>query len=133
MNRTYSELSSLKTFEERFNYLKLGGKEIFGNDRILNQIFYRSKEWRRVRREIIIRDEGFDMGLYPFEIVGRIIVHHMNPLTVEDLLNKNYDKLFGEENLISVSIDTHEAIGYGDGSLLPRGLVVRKPGDTKLW
>lgn len=134
--RRYSELIKLDTFEERFNYLKLGGRvgrQTFGADRILNQKFYKSVEWKRLRRDIIVRDNGCDLGIDDREITDRIIVHHINPLTIDQLM-KGGDELFDMDNFICCSHNTHEAIHYGDSSLLIKtNFVERRPGDTKLW
>lgn len=138
--RTYSELKKLRTFEERFEYLRLDGEvgiPTFGSDRYLNQELYRSKEWRRrggIRDQIIVRDNGCDLGVEGYEIFGRkgIYVHHMNPLTPDDILNKR-DWVFDPEYLICCSYDTHNAIHYGDEDLLPKLPIERKPGDTILW
>lgn len=132
--RRYSELCRFQTFEGRFNYLKLQGvvgESTFGFDRYLNQVLYRSSEWKRVRNAVIVRDDGCDMGLddYP---ANRIIVHHMNPLSVEDLENHS-DMIFDPEFLICVSFNTHNAIHFGDETLLPKLPVERKPGDTCPW
>lgn len=136
MIRTYSELIQLPTFEERFNYLKLHGdvgRETFGFDRYLNQRFYKSKEWNQVRDRVIIRDFGCDLACKDVPISGQIIVHHMNPFTVEEL-ETNPSILLDPEFLICVSLDTHNAIHYGDDSILKKNIVVeRKPNDTKLW
>lgn len=134
-SRTYSELKMLQTFDERFNYLKLLGKvgqETFGFDRYLNQNLYCSPEWKRVRRQVIIRDDGYDLGVDGYDLVGKIIVHHMNPITIEDIESGNPD-IFDPEYLISVSEETHNAIHYGDRSLLPKQVIMRYAGDTKLW
>ena len=134
--KRYSELIKLATFEERFEYLKLDGrvgKETFGWDRIFNQSFYHSPEWKRLRRDVILRDNGCDLGIEDREIFDKIIVHHINPMTMEQL-EEGGDDLFDLENFICCSYRTHEAIHYGDISLLPRTeFVERKPGDTKLW
>lgn len=133
--RTYSELIQLPTFLERFNYLKLGGvvgKDTFGWDRYLNQRFYRSQEWKRVRNWVIIRDNGCDLGVPGYEIQSRLYIHHMNPLERSDLLDET-EYLMNPEFLICVSHDTHNAIHYGDKSLLMLDPVVRQSGDTKLW
>lgn len=135
MIRTYSELIRLPTFEERFEYLKLNGtvgEDTFGFDRYLNQIFYRSPEWKRVRDEIIIRDNGCDLGIIGHEIYGRILIHHMNPISVEDIKFRT-DALFNPEYLISTIHLTHNAIHYGDQELLPKGPIVRLPNDTCPW
>lgn len=133
--RTYSELIQLPTFLERFNYLKLGGvvgKDTFGWDRYLNQKFYRSQEWQSLRNWVIIRDNGCDLGIPGREIQSRIYIHHMNPIGKADLLNMT-EYLMNPDFLICVSLDTHNAIHYGDETLLILDPVVRQPGDTKLW
>lgn len=134
--KTYSGLSCLRTFEERYQYLKLGGSvgaETFGYDRYLNQDFYKSVLWRRVRDHVIARDFGCDLGVEGYEIHDQIYVHHMNPMTPEDIKQSNLD-ILDPEYLISVTHKTHNAIHYGDEKLLRRNqLVVRVPGDTKLW
>lgn len=135
MIRTFSELKRLKTFEERFEYLKLSGsvgESTFGFDRYLNQALYRSKEWKDLRNEIIVRDNGCDLGIEGREINDRIIIHHMNPLTADDVINRS-DFVYDPNYLICVSIITHDAIHYGDISLLPKLPIERKPGDTTLW
>lgn len=133
--RTYSELMKLPTFEERFEYLKLDGaigRETFGFDRYLNQKFYRSKEWKDLRREIIIRDNGCDLAIPDREIFGKIIVHHMNPIVVEDI--EDFDYILDPEYLITTFIQTHNAIHYGDESILaPSSIVERSKNDTCLW
>ena len=133
--RTFSELKKLKSFEERYKYLKLGGEvgiATFGADRHLNQAFYRSKEWKRVRDQVIVRDNGCDLGVEGYQIYDRIYIHHMNPMTVDDVLDRN-DDILNPEFLICVSFDTHNAIHFGDASLLPKLPIERKPGDTMLW
>lgn len=135
--RTYSELSSLPTFEERYRYLRLGGnvgKDTFGFDRYLNQDFYTSKEWRRSRRDVIARDLGCDLGILDREIPNGmpIIVHHMNPLTIDDILLKS-DFLLDPEYLISTTDNTHRAIHYSDESLLIGEFVERSANDTCPW
>lgn len=133
--RTYSELSPLRTIEERYDYLKLPGfvgEETFGWDRYFNQKFYKSTEWKRVRDIVIFRDDGCDLGIGGFEIGGKILIHHMNPMTIKDLKLGNPDVL-DPEFLICTSFNTHQAIHYGDKSLLPQVPIVRTPGDTKLW
>ena len=136
MDKSYSELMKLKTLEERYEYLRTYskiGEETFGGHRILNQKLYTSNPlWNSIRRKIIIRDGGFDLGLEGYSIVGKIIVHHINPLTKEQLLN--FDPcIFDPENLISCSHNTHNAIHYGDKSLLPQDPIERKPNDTCPW
>lgn len=135
MIRTYSELSKLKTFKERYEYLKLNGtvgKETFGFDRYLNQILYKSSEWKRVRNEVLLRDDGCDLGLKGNDIFGKIIIHHMNPIRQEDIINRNPD-IFNPDYLISVSFDTHQAIHYGDEGLLKEDYKPRTKGDTAPW
>lgn len=134
--KTYSELITLPSFEERFEYLKLGGKvgeETFGYDRWLNQMFYNSREWRDFRREIIIRDMGCDLGIADREIQGIIIVHHINPIPKYAIEKRLLDILMNPENAISVSHNTHNAIHYGDASLLIRDPIERKLNDTCPW
>lgn len=134
--KTYSELILLPTFEERFEYLKLDGivgEATFGFDRWLNQTFYKTKEWRTVRRQVILRDNGCDLGVDGYEIQGSIYVHHINPITKEDIINRS-DILLNPEFLISVSYDTHQAITYGCKDLLPmRTFIERQPNDTCPW
>lgn len=135
MIRTYSELIMCNTFEEKFNYLKLNGnvgKETFGFDRYLNQRFYRSYEWKNARKIVIARDNGGDLGDIDQPISGRILVHHMNPISASDL-DSGLDFIIDPEYLISVSHNTHNAIHYGDSELLPKKYIPRSPGDTKLW
>ncbi|MBR2246710.1 MAG: HNH endonuclease [Bacilli bacterium] len=134
--KSYKEMIKLKTFEERFDYLKLDGrvgKITYGADRIFNQSFYHSKEWRDFRAKVIARDNGCDLGCEDREIFDKVIVHHINPMTMEQL-EEGGDDLFDLDNFVCCSHKTHEAIHYGDESLLPRtNFVERKPGDTKLW
>lgn len=133
--RTFSELKRLITFEDRFEYLRLTGvvgKSTFGFDRYLNQIFYTSVMWKRIRDEVIIRDNGCDLGVPEHEIFDRILVHHMNPISAEDLEHSN-DDILDPNFLICTSRKTHQAIHFGDSSLLPKPFVERRPGDTKLW
>lgn len=134
--RNYTELMQLQTFEERFEYLKLDGEvgeETFGFDRYINQSFYRCGEWKRVRDQVIIRDNGCDLGIPDRQLNERIIIHHMNPVTREDLVNKR-DYLMDPEYLICVSRQTHNAIHYGDESqLIPSTLIERSPNDTCPW
>lgn len=133
--RTYSEMIQLPTFEERFEYLKLGGKigtDTFGFDRWQNQAFYRSAEWLRVRNKVILRDNGCDLGITDREIGQHIIIHHMNPITVEDIKLAT-DILLNPKFLICVSHETHNAIHYGDVDLLPKDFVLRSPNDTCPW
>lgn len=134
--RTYSELITLPTFKERYEYLRLGGvvgDETFGFDRYLNQEFYqRSQKWKRVRDYVIIRDNGCDLGLEGHEISGRILVHHMNPISKEDILNET-EFLLDPEYLISTLKSTHDAIHYGDSSLLITAPTKRSKNDTCPW
>lgn len=134
--KTYSELSKLKTFEERFEYLKIDGRvgeDTFGFDRIFNQKFYQSKEWKMVRGEVILRDNGCDLGVNGYDILGKIVIHHINPIGLEDI-EECSDILMNPEYLISCSHETHNAIHYGDEKIF-RGkvLVERKPNDTIPW
>lgn len=133
--RTYSELITIPDYLDRFEYLKLGGavgKDTFGHDRYLNQILYNSYEWRRFRRDVIMRDNGCDLGHPDFEIVGTIYIHHIDPLTIEDVLAR-HPKIFDMDNVICCSLDTHNAIHYGDKDLLTTGPIVRLPNDTCPW
>jgi len=133
--RTYSELIALPTFEERFNYLKLDGvvgKETFGFDRIFNQQFYKSKEWLRVRDFVIVRDNGCDLGVEGHEIYGKILIHHMNPISLNDIRNVT-DFLLDPEYLISTVTNTHNAIHYGDEGLLTTAPIERTKNDTCPW
>ena len=133
--RTYSELSKLKTFEERYLYLQLNGvvgEETFGFERYLNQMFYKSKEWKNLRNHIILRDNGCDLGVEDYEIYGRILIHHMNPITTEDIINRS-DFLLNPEYLISSSHNTHQAITYGDINLLIKPPIERCKNDTCPW
>ena len=135
MNKSYSELVKLQTLRARFEYLKLSdkvGKETFGFDRYLNQRFYKSAEWNRLRDEIIIRDNGCDMGLEDYPINGRIIIHHMNPLTPNDILFHG-DFLLNTDNLICVSHNTHNAIHYGNFDLIDNDPIIRTKNDTCPW
>lgn len=133
--KTYSELITFPTFEERFRYLQLDGvvgKSTFGFDRYLNQKFYTSKEWKKIRNEIILRDSGLDLGMEDHEIIGKIYIHHMNPILAEDIVDQTR-YLLDPEFLICVSHNTHNAIHYGDESMLPQPLVERRPNDTCPW
>lgn len=135
MLRTYSELSRLQTFRERFEYLRLDGivgVETFGFDRYLNQVFYNSDEWKAVRKTVIIRDKGRDLGMDGYDIHGKIIVHHMNPFSIDDVLHRK-EELLDPEFLISTVLNTHNAIHYGDESLLPSAPIVRTKNDTCPW
>lgn len=133
--RTYSELRRLETFEERFTYLSLRGQvaeSTFGSERYINQNFYRSREWKLTRRDVIARDQGCDLGILGYEIFDKIIIHHMNPMVVDDIVHGN-DAILDPEFLVCTTHKTHNAIHFGDERSLPRQLVERSPGDTKLW
>lgn len=133
--RTYTELCSLDTLEDRFEYLVLRGgvaDSTFGYDRYINQQFYHSREWRQIRSFVIVRDNGWDLGVPDFPMRGAPQIHHMNPLTIEDF-DEATENLLDPEFLISASHRTHNAIHYGDQSQLPRGLVERVSGDTRPW
>jgi hypothetical protein len=133
--RTYSELQLLETFEERYRYLAMIGTlgiETFGFDRWINQRSYKSHEWELVRNYVITRDNGCDLGIPGYEIYSGLIVHHMNPISADDIKHGDED-LINHEYLITTSLQTHNAIHYGDESLLPRGPIVRRAGDTTLW
>lgn len=133
--RRYSELIRLESFLDRFNYLKLDGyigEETFGFDRYLNQVFYKSNEWKQIRNNVILRDMGCDLGCLDREIQGRIIVHHMNPISPNEILDR-VDDILNEDFLITTSLRTHNAIHYSDESLLDLGPIVRKPNDMCPW
>lgn len=133
--RTYSELSKFGTFKERYDYLRLGGivgKETFGFDRYLNQIFYKSPEWLSIRNFVIVRDNGCDLGIGGHEIHGKILIHHMNPISKDDVLKRS-DFLLNPEYLISTILSTHNAIHYGDDNLLISEPIVRSKNDTCPW
>ena len=133
--RCYKELSRIDSYEERFRYLKLVGQvgeSTFGFDRYLNQIVYSSRKWKQVRNAVIIRDEGRDMGVEGYEIQGRIVIHHMHPISIEDA-EKDSDFIYDPEFLICVAPITQNAIHYGDESLLPKDLIDRFPNDTCPW
>lgn len=137
MIRTYTELSKLRTFEERYRYLKLGGavgKETFGYDRIFNQDFYRSREWKQIRNKIITRDLGCDLGVEGYEIPDgvKIYIHHMNPILLDDIENHS-DILLDPEYLITTTFRTHNAIHYGDEDLIVTKPIVRSKNDTCPW
>lgn len=135
MSKNYQELSEIDNFEKRFEYLRLYGivgQRTFGSNRYLNQKFYNSREWRGIREVVILRDGGYDMGHPDYPISGRIIVHHIDPITEDDLIYGR-DKLLDPNNLISISHATSQAIHYGDKSLLPKDYVPRKPNDTVPW
>lgn len=133
--RRYSELKKLRTLEERFDYLKLSGvvgRQSWGWDRHFNQRFYFSKEWKAVRDIVIVRDEGCDLGIPGFEIRDKILIHHMNPIWIDDLKTGN-PEILDPEYLITTSDRTHQAIHYGSSALLPQVPILRTPGDTNLW
>lgn len=133
--RTYSELITHPTYEERFKYLQLNGQvgaDTFGFDRYMNQRFYRSAQWKRIRNEVIIRDNGCDLGMEGYEIHGRILIHHMNPITIADIESMS-EYLLNPEYLITTVHNTHNAIHYGDENLLCTGPIERQPNDTCPW
>ena len=133
--RNYTELSMLDTLEERFEYLRLNGEvgeELFGYARYLNQEFYHGAGWLDVRQRVIIRDGGCDLGVPGWKIFGNIYVHHMNPITLEQLKN-NDPWLYDPENLISCSYNMHQAITWGNEALLPKPMIIRRPNDTCPW
>ena len=133
--KTYSELITIPTFEERFEYLQLKGsvgKDTFGYDRHLNQVLYRSPEWKRLRNQIIIRDCGCDLACEGYDIHSKVLIHHLNPITVEDVLARSR-KVFDPNNLVCVSHNTHNAIHYGDVDLLATGPIIRTKNDTCPW
>lgn len=135
MRKTYSELITIPTLEGRFEYLNQGstvGSETFGSDRYLNQKFYKSPEWRRVRDRVIIRDNGCDLAHPDYTIGGRVIVHHLNAITPEMVVNRD-PALFDMDNLVCVSHETHEAITYGSKEMLPEDPIERSPNDTTPW
>lgn len=136
MIRTYKDLITLQTFQERFEYLKLDGvvaDDTFGFDRYLNQQFYKSQKWKRLRNEIIIRDDGCDLGDERYPIHGKIFIHHINPVSQKDILY-NTDMLLNPDYLICTSFETHNAIHYGDPNIIPHDdLIERTPNDTCLW
>lgn len=133
--RTYSELITLPTFKERFEYLRLNGivgKDTFGFDRYMNQIFYKSREWQSLRNQIIIRDNGCDLGVDGYEIHGKILIHHMNPITLDDIVERS-DYLLNPDFLISTMLTTHNAIHYGDEKLIDKEPIERSKNDTCPW
>jgi hypothetical protein len=135
MSRSYSEVSQFDTFEERFQYLKLEGavgSSTFGFDRYINQKFYRSYEWKSVRHRVIVRDQGCDLGVPGYEIHTALLIHHMNPITVDNIIHAD-EWIFDPEYLITTTQNTHNAIHFGDESLLPKVVTARTPNDTKLW
>lgn len=133
--RTYSEMLTFDTLEERFKYLALNGRvgySTFGFDRYLNQRFYSSRQWKDIRHHVIARDNGCDLAVEGYEIHSRLYIHHMNPMETDDLVSGD-DSVLDPEFLITTTHRTHNAIHYGDESLLPKKFVERRPGDTKLW
>lgn len=133
--KTYSELINFETFEERLEYLSLGnivGESTFGSKRYLNQTLYKTKEWLSLRDKIIIRDSGCDLGVYGRDIKGRMLIHHINPITIEDILNHNPD-VYDPENLITISHMTHEAVHYGNLDLVLKEPIIRTKNDTCPW
>ena len=133
--KTYTELSRIPDYHDRFEYLKLRGfvgEQTFGWHRYINQMLYRSKRWKSTRDKVIIRDDGCDLGHPDYQIYDKIIIHHMNPITLEDI-EEDRDYIYDPEFLICVSNNTHQAIHYGDRSLLPSPLVERRAGDTCPW
>lgn len=135
MTKTYNELIKFKTFEERFEYLRLFGsvgRSTFGFDRYINQRFYSSPIWKQVRDFVIVRDKGCDLGVLGYEIYDSILIHHINPISVDDILHSE-EWITNPEYLITTTQRTHNAIHYGDTSLIPKTVISRSPGDTKLW
>lgn len=135
MTKTYSELRRFDTFEDRFEYLKLGGSvghSTFGFDRHVNQTFYTSYDWRQIRQHVILRDNGCDLGVPGYEINGALLVHHLNPMEVEDVIHGE-EWILDPEFLITTTHNTHNAIHYGDATLLHTAYVERRAGDTRLW
>ena len=133
--RTYSELMKLTSYEERLNYLKLDAKvaeETFGFERYLNQTFYKSPEWRKIRNEVILRDKGMDMGLDGYDIYSKVFIHHMNPINPKSIVDRDPD-ILNPEYLISVSFGTHQAIHYGFDDKVTNNMANRKPNDTSPW
>lgn len=135
-HRSYSGLLKFNTIKDRYNYLKLFGEvgsRTFGSDRYVNQDFYRSKVWRDTRRKIILRDNSCDLGLLNYELNSSVTIHHINPITLDDVATENWDKLLDPENLITTSYNTHKAIHFGNDYMLPKLPIERTPGDTCLW
>lgn len=133
--RTYSELIRRATFEDRFDYLQLGGsvgRSTFGFDRYLNQQFYQSHAWKTVRRHVIVRDGGCDLAVEGYDIHADLLIHHMNPISQDDIIHGE-EWITDPEFLITTTHNTHNAIHYGDRSLIPAPVLERRPGDTKLW
>ncbi len=134
-NRSYRELRRIEGFEERFRYLALRGevgRSTFGFDRYINQQFYTSRQWRQLRNHVIARDEGLDLGAEGYEIHGQLLIHHMNPISAGDIMHGDPD-ILDPQYLITTTLRTHNAIHFGDERLLPRPLVKRQAGDTRLW
>jgi len=135
-SKTYSEMSLLSSFDDRFRYLKLTGQvglDTFGFDRYMNQDFYRSTEWKHIRSYVIARDDGCDLGVPDHQINGRIFIHHINPISQEDIINGT-EKLLDPENLVCISMETHNALHYGDDSILKKNkLIERTPNDMCPW
>lgn len=135
MNKSYLELIQIPTFQERYEYLKIGGRigeETFGFDRHLNQTLYRSSEWKRFRRQVIIRDKGCDLGCEGYELYDKILIHHINPITINDVLDRA-SCVFDPNNVICTSLNTHNAIHYGDSELLVTEPIERTKNDTCPW
>lgn len=135
MIRTYSELCTIHSFEERYQYLRLFGvvgQDTFGFDRFMNQKFYRSKEWKSIRDFVIIRDNGCDLGMAGYEIQGRILIHHMNPISLDDITNRT-KYLLNPDYLVCTTHSTHQAIHYGDENLLVSAPIERTKNDTCPW
>lgn len=135
IKRTYAELMELDTFEDRFRYLELKGRvgrETFGAERTLNQSFYRSSEWKHIRKYVIARDLGMDLAMVGYEIFDTMIIHHMNPMTVDDIRHGD-PAIIDPKFLITTSLDTHNQIHYGNHQIAPRTFAERSPGDTVLW
>lgn len=133
--RTYSELMTFSSFKDRYQYLRLNGsigESTFGFDRYINQKFYRSAEWKHIRNYVIVRDNGCDLGVEGYEIHEKILIHHMNPIALTDIQNAS-EYLLNPDYLISVALATHNAIHYGDETLLIRAPTVRRPNDTCPW
>ena len=136
MTKTYTDLAKLATFEDRFEYLRLNGRvseETFGVKRWLNQVFYKTPEWKSFRREILIRDNQCDLGIEGRDIYNHAIVHHLNPIAVNDILNRNLNVLLNPENVITTTKRTHDAIHYGDSTLIKLEPADRKPNDMIPW
>lgn len=133
--KSYSDLRRIHSFEERFEYLKLSGvvgRSTFGFDRYVNQKFYTSYEWKSARQTVILRDEGCDLGIHGYEIHGNLLIHHMNPISVDDIIHGE-EWIFDPEYLITTTHNTHNAIHFGNQNLLPKVVTTRSPRDTNLW